>query len=90
MSEKLRKNKGFSSKVKAIWSKFLSFFRKGDGSLKTHSRFGAIVAFQYRDKVDLSWTKQLKTRIQKTVFFILKFALIAGAVFGILIVVWFV
>ena len=75
MEEKLRKQ-GFLSKIKAGMSKFFARFRREDGTLKTHSRFGALVAFQYRDKVDLSWLKQTKTKIQKTVSFLVKFILL--------------
>ena len=90
MAEKLRKNRKFSSKLKAVWSKFLSFFkRQGEKEikpLKTHSRFGALIAFQYRDKVELGWAKHVKTFIQKVVFFILKFVIIVVAVSVVLYV----
>lgn len=88
MSEKLRKNHKFSLKVKTVWSKFLSFFKKDKDvvkrDLKVHSRFRALIAVQYRDKVDTSWTHSVKTIIQKIVFIILKFVLIAAVVIVIL------
>lgn len=88
MSEKLRKNSRFSLKVKAVWSKFLSFFKKDKNvvkkDLKVHSRFRALIAVQYRDKVDTSWTHSLKTIIQKVVFIILKFVLIAAVIIVLL------
>lgn len=88
MAEKLRKNHRFSSKINDLWSKFLSLFRKDDQpkktKLKKHLKFFALVAVQYRDKVDTSWTQSFKTISQKVVFTILKFALIIVAVFLIL------
>lgn len=88
MAEKLRKNGTFSSKIKTVWSKFLSFFRKDDqpkkGKLKKHSKFLALVIIQYRDKVDISWTRSIKTIAQKIVFILLRFAVIVVAVFFIL------
>ena len=82
MSKKLRKNSKFSLKVKDIWSKFLSLFKKDDDQpkvvkpLRTHSRLAALIAVQYRDKVDTSWTKSFKTITQKVVFTIIKFVLL--------------
>ena len=40
--------------------------------------------FQLRDKLNLSWAKSKKTLIQRIVFSILEFALLAGVTFGIL------
>lgn len=40
--------------------------------------------FQLRDKLNLSWVKSKKTLIQRIVFSILEFALLAGVTFGIL------
>ena len=77
--------KNFFSKLNAGMRKVFGVFRKDEQ--KTHSTFGALVAFQYRDKVDLSWTKTKKTRIQKIVFSILKFIIVAAVVFGILMIV---
>lgn len=80
MTEKHGKNHKFSRKIKSIWMKFLSFFKKdstpGSKKLKMHSKFGALVAIQYRDKIDTSWTKSIKTIIQKVVFSVLKFVVI--------------
>ena len=92
MEEKLRKKGRFSLKVKSFWTKFLSFFKKDkepvkNRPLRMHSRLGALIAVQYRDKVDTSWTHSVKTIIQKIVFIIIKFVLILGAVVGGLIVV---
>ena len=79
MTEKSRKNTRFSEKLNAFWQKILSFFKKdekGKQNLKVHSKFSALIQVQYRDKVDTGWTKSIKTIIQKTVFFILKFVII--------------
>lgn len=80
MKEKLRKNHRFSSKIKSIWAKFLSFFKKDNGPmkrpLKVHSKIRALIAVQYRDKVDTSWTHSFKTISQKVVFTVIKFALL--------------
>ena len=71
--------------AKKSWKEKLSFakarFKEGWG------KFKALVLVQLKDKIDFSWTKQRKTRIQKTVFAILKFLIIAIAVFGILNIV---
>lgn len=42
----------------------------------------ALVMVQFREKVDFSWAKERKTLIQKIVFSILKFLLVAGGTFG--------
>ena len=46
--------------------------------------FWPLVMMQFRDKLDMSWAKQKKTLIQKIVFFVLKFLLLGGGVFGLL------
>lgn len=46
--------------------------------------FWPLVQIQLKDKIDLSWTKKKSTLIQKIVFGVLKFVLVAGVVFGIL------
>ena len=46
--------------------------------------FWPLVMMQFRDKLDMSWVKQKKTLIQKIVFFVLKFLLLGGGVFGLL------
>ena len=60
--------KNFFNKINAGMRKVCGAFKKSDGAFKTHSTFGALIAFQYRDKVDLSWTKTTKTKIQKIIF----------------------
>ena len=94
MSEKLRKKGRFSSKVKAVWSKFLSFFKKDNEKsnkpLKVHSRFFALIAVQYRDKVDTSWTNSFKSIIQKIVFTVVKFVLLMAVVIVALKLVSFI
>ena len=74
----------FSIKLKSAWQKFCSFFKRekfeGKKNLKCHSKFFALVAIQYRDKNDTSWTHSTKTIIQKLVFVILKFVLIFAVV----------
>ena len=86
--EKERRQNKFVSAIKAGFGKFLSFFKKDEKivqrPLKTHSKFGALIAVQYRDKVDTSWTRSVKTIIQKVVFIVLKFVLIFVAVAVIL------
>lgn len=56
-------------------------------SLKMHSPFRTLIALQYRDKSDMSWTKETKTIIQKIVFSVIKFVLVAGVVFGLLTII---
>lgn len=76
-------------------NKFVSFLKKlfkrpqhnKRKELGIHSKFGTLIALQYRDKVDMSWTKATKTIIQKLVFIILKFAVIFGIVFAALTIV---
>lgn len=84
MSEKLRKNHRFSGKIKTVWSKFLSLFKKdkepGSKPLRVHSKFSALILVQYRDKVDTSWTRSFKTITQKLVFMILKFVVLLAVV----------
>lgn len=46
--------------------------------------------FQLKDKLDFSWVKSKKTLIQKIVFGVLKFVLIAGATFALLYVFTFI
>ena len=79
--------KNFFNKIGAGMRKVFGVFKKNGDKHKTHSVFGAIVAFQYRDKVDLSWTKTTKTRIQKIIFSILKFIIVAAVVFAILMII---
>lgn len=71
--------------AKKSWKEKLSFakarFKEGWG------KFKALVLVQLKDKIDFSWTKTRKTRIQKTVFAVLKFIIIAAVVFGILNIV---
>ena len=71
--------KTFSEKIKTWWNN-----RKINSNI-----FGALTTVQVRDKIDFSWTKSIKTVIQKIVFFILKFAGIAGIMFGILFILGF-
>lgn len=56
-------------------------------SLKMHSPFRTLIALQYRDKSDMSWTKEIKTIIQKIVFTLLKFiAIVAIVILGLTLV----
>ena len=88
MTEKRGKNKE-NMEQKPTWvTKFLSIFRR-DGNVKNakmkkHSKLFALVAIQYRDKIDTTWTYSIKSIIRKIVSFILKFAILFVLVFFIL------
>lgn len=91
MEEKQVKSKS-PSKLNAFWQKFLSLFKKDQGPrkvkpLKVHSRMHALIAVQYRDKIDTSWTKSFKTISQKIVFMIIKFVLLFIVVYFMLIII---
>ncbi len=79
--------KNFFNKLNAGLRKVFGVFKKNTNEHKMHSTFSALIAFQYRDKVDLSWTKTTKTKIQKIVFSIIKFLVVAAVVFAILTLV---
>ena len=88
MQKKKKETKLNQSKFKTFWAKFLSVFKKERSqsidNVKQHKKLSALIAIQYRDKNDTSWTKSAKTIIQKVVFFILKFGIITGGTFGLL------
>ncbi len=50
----------------------------------------SLTLFQLKDKLDFSWVKSKKTLIQKIVFGILKFVLLAGITFGLLFIFTFI
>ena len=76
--------KNFFNKIGAGMHKVFGVFKKNKTEHKIHSRFGALVAVQYRDKVDMSWTKETKTIIRKCVLSVLKFVIIVALVVVVL------
>lgn len=75
--EEVATKKGLKQRVKEFFS---------DLKVKMNP-FKALVLVQLRDKLDLSWTKQRKTRIQQTVFFIVKFVVVIAAIIAALNIV---
>ena len=50
------------------------------------NKFTSLVTIQLRDKLDMAWTRQTKSIIQKIVFFLIKFIITGGAVFAALLI----
>jgi len=55
---------------------------KRDGNGFSFKKLWALVMFQFREKIDISWAISSKSLIQTIVFSVLKFLLVMGATFG--------
>jgi len=74
--------------MKQFWKTLaFPFVKIGEAFRKMfHTVFASVIFVQLRDKIDMSWMHTTRSKIRTIVFSILKFAIVAGIVFGLIFI----